>query len=159
MAWYAGTDMQIALYLLSCSLLFMKWKINIWRWSSMPICIVWRRSGIGRLLTIQGIYRKRWIFGEQGMTKVWHWLGWCSHRWAFDIGCDPAGGVAGQQGHNPQVRGLDLGSKDRHAAQDEAGRNEPGNLHAMLLKPVCNAWSWHLHRERCNTHSRQWDYV
>jgi len=100
-----------------------------------------------------------WILGGQGPTRFRHRLPWCSHRWVFYIGCDPAGGVACQKGHNIQVRSLDSHTKNRHAARDDVGRSTKGNLQAMLLKPVSNAWSCHLHREHCNACSRRWDFV
>jgi hypothetical protein len=36
----------------------MKWKIHFLRWSSIPMCIEWRRSGFGRSLAIEGLYSK-----------------------------------------------------------------------------------------------------
>jgi len=72
-------------------------------------------------------------------TRVQHWLPWCWHCGAFDIGCDPAGGVACQEGHHLQVGSLDTRTKSRHAARDDVGRYTQGNLQAMLLKPVCNS--------------------
>jgi len=101
----------------------------------------------------------RWILGGHGATRVRHRLPWFWHRWAFYICCDPARGVAFQKGHNLQVRSLDTCTKNRHAAQDDVGRYTQGNLQSTLLKPVCNAWSCHLHRERCNTRSWRWDSV
>jgi len=101
----------------------------------------------------------RWILGEHGAMRVWHQLPCCSYCWAFYMGCDPAGGVPCQDAQNLQVRSLDTRTKNRHAARDEIGRYTLGNLQSMLLKPVCNAWSCHLHREHCNTHSRRWDVV
>ena len=100
-----------------------------------------------------------WILGEHGATIVRHWLPWCWHRCAFEIRCDPAGGVACQEGHNLQVRSLDTHTKNRHVARDHVGRYTQGNLQAMLLKPVCNACSYQLYRERCNTRCRRWDLV
>jgi len=101
----------------------------------------------------------RWMLSEHGVTCVQHRLPWCWHHWAFYIGCDPAGGVAWQEGHNLQLRSLDSGIKNRHAARDDLGRYTLGILQIMLLKPVCNAWSCHRHRERCNTRSQRWDCV
>jgi len=94
-AWKAGTDDQIALYLSSCSCLFMKWKIHFWSWSSMLICIVWRKSGFGRSLTILGICRNtlnaRWTWPNESsasaafvlallsvLYRVWSRQGCCS---------------------------------------------------------------------------------
>jgi hypothetical protein len=57
----------------------------------------------------------------------------------FDIGWDPAGGVACQEGHTLQVRSLDIHTKNRHVARDDVGRYTHGNLQAMLLKPVYDA--------------------
>jgi len=42
----------------------------------------------------------RWILGGHGATRVRHQLPWCWHHWEFCIGCDSAGGVACQEGHN-----------------------------------------------------------
>jgi len=100
-----------------------------------------------------------WILGGHGTTRVRHRLRWCWHRWTLYIGCDPTGGVACQQGHNLQVRSLDNRTKNRHAARDQVGCYTQGNLQAMLLKPVCYARGCRLHRERCNTSSRRWDWV
>jgi len=120
-------------------------------------------NGGGRASGGRSWYREyvetRWILGGHGAMRVRHRLPWCWHRWASYIGCDPAGGVACQKGHNLQVRSLDTRTKIRHAARDDVGRYTQGNLQAMLLQPVCNAWSCHLHRERCNTRSRRWDWV
>ena len=91
--------------------------------------------------------------------RVRHGVRWCRHRWGFDIGCDPPGGVACQEGHNLQVHSLDTPTRDRHVTRDNVGRYTQGTLQAMLLKPVCNGWRCHLHRECCNTHSRRWDFV
>ena len=98
-----------------------------------------------------------WILGEHGVTRVQHQLPCCWHCWTLYIGCDPAGGVAHQKGHHLQVCSLNTRPKNRHAARDDVGCYTLGNLQSMLLKPVCNAWSCHLHRERCNTRSRRWD--
>jgi len=73
------------------------------------------------------------------VTRVPHRLPWCWNRSAFDTGCDPAGGVACQEGHNLQVRSLETRTKNRHVTRDDVGRYTQGNLQAMLLKPVCNA--------------------
>jgi len=119
--------------------------------------------GGGRISGGRSWYREyvetRWILGGHGVTRVRHRLPWCWHRLAYCIGCDPAGGVTCQKGHNLEVRSIDTRTKNRHAAQDDVARYTQGNLQAMLLEPVCNAWSCHLHRERCNTHSRLWDFV
>jgi len=119
--------------------------------------------GTGRASGARSGYREfvetRWILGEHGATTVQHRLPWCWHRWVFDIGCDPAGGGACQEGHNLQVRSSDTRTNNRHVARDDLGRSTQGNLRAMLLKQVSNAWSCHLHRERCNTRSRRWDFV
>jgi len=101
----------------------------------------------------------RWILRGHGAMRVRHRLPWCWHRWAFYIGCDPAGGLPCQKGHNLQVRSLDTRTRNRHAARDDVGLYTQGNLQATLLKPVCNASSCHRHRERCNTRSRRWDFV
>jgi hypothetical protein len=66
----------------------------------------------------------------------------------FYIGCDPAGGIACQDAQILQVRSLDTRIKNRHATRDNVGRYTLGNLQAMLLKPVYNALSCHLHRQR-----------
>jgi hypothetical protein len=50
----------------------------------------------------------RWTLTEHGATRIWHWLPWYWHFWAFDIGCYPTGSVARQEGHNAQI--LSLGS-------------------------------------------------
>ena len=101
----------------------------------------------------------RWILGEPGVTRGQHGLPECSYRWAFYIGCDPTGGVACQEGHNLQDFSLDSDTNNRHAARDDIGCYTVGKLQAMLVKPVCNAWSCRLHRKRCNTCSRHWDFV
>ena len=101
----------------------------------------------------------RWILGGHGATRVPHRLPWFWHPWAFYIGCDPARGIACRKGHNPQVHSLDTRTINRHAARDDVGHYIQGNLQALLLKPVCNAWSCHLHRECCNTRSWRWDWV
>jgi hypothetical protein len=54
-SWYAGRDDEIPLNLLSYWCIMMKWKIHSWRWSTLPICKVWRKSGFTRSITIQGI--------------------------------------------------------------------------------------------------------
>jgi len=46
------------------------------------------------------------MLGERGATRVRHRLPWCGHGWCFYIGCDPAGGVACQEG-DLQVCSLD----------------------------------------------------
>ena len=91
------------------------------------------------------------IVDEHGATRVQHRLAWCQHRWACYKCCDLATGIACQWGHSFQVCSLDNGTKNRHAAQDDIGHYTLGTLQAMLLKPVCNHWSCHLHRERWNT--------
>ena len=149
----AGTDNQCALYLSSRSWVFMMWKIHFWRWSSMLISNLWWRSGFRRSVTIQGICRTTLNSLWNGATRVWHWLPSCWHRWAFDIDCDPAGGVDHQEGHNLQVHSWDTRTKNTHAAPDDVGHCTQGNLQAMLLKPDRKAWSYDLHREHCNTHS------
>jgi len=101
----------------------------------------------------------RWILGGNGTTRVQHRLPWCRHHWAFFIGCDPAGGVACHKGHNLHIRSVDTRTKSSHAARDDVGRYTQGNLQAMLLKPVCNTWSCHLHREHWNTRFRCGDFV
>jgi len=72
------------------------------------------------------------------MTRVGHWLPCCWHPSAFYIGCDPAGGVACQEGHNLQVHSVDSRTTIRHAARDDVGCHAQGNLQVMLLKPVGN---------------------
>jgi len=136
-----------------------KWSIHIWRWSNMPMWVVWRRSGLGRGLTTQGIYQIHRILGKHGATTVRHWLPWCWNYWVFFISCDPTVGVACQEGHNFQVLSLDSRTKNRHSAWVDVGYNALGNLQVMLLKPLTNAWSYHQHREHCNTHSWHWDVV
>jgi hypothetical protein len=49
------------------------------------------------------------------------------------------GGVAYQEGQNFEVQSLDTHTENRHAAQVDIGHYTLGNLHAMLLKLVCNA--------------------
>jgi len=100
-----------------------------------------------------------WILGEHGATRVPHWLPGCWHPWAFDICCDPAGGIACQEGHNLQVHSLITRAGNRHAARVDVGRYSQGNLQAMLLQPVCNAWSCHQHREPCDTRSHCGGFV
>jgi len=119
--------------------------------------------GGGRASRGRARYREyvdtRWILGGPCATRVRHRLPWCWLRWEFYIGCDPTGGVACKMGHNLQVRSSDTCTKNWHAAQDDVGRFTQGNRQDMLLKPVCNAWSCHLHREHSNTLSRRWDLV
>ena len=100
-----------------------------------------------------------WILGEHGATRVRHQLPSCWNCWVFDKGCDPAGGVTCQEGHDLQVRSLDTHTKHRHATRDDVGCYTQGNLHTMLLKPVCDTYSCHLPRERCNTRFRRWDFL
>ena len=111
-------------------------------------------AGGGRSLYRES-FETRCIVRECGATRVRHSLHACWHRWVFDIGFDPAGGLARQEGHNPQVQYLDTSTKNRHAARDDVGHYTPANLHAMLLKPVCNTWSGNLHRVHCNTRTRR----
>jgi len=99
------------------------------------------------------------IHGEHGATRVRHPLPWCWNGWVFYIGCDPAGDVPCQDAHNLRVHWLHTRTKNRHAARDGVGRYTLDHLQAMLVKPVWNAWSCHLHRERCNTRSQRWDFV
>jgi len=101
----------------------------------------------------------RWILSEHGVMRVRHRLPWCWRCWALYISCHPAVGVACQDAHNIQVRSVDTCTKNKHAARDDVGRYTLFNLQAMLLIPVCNAWSCHLLRECCNTCSRSWDFV
>jgi len=84
-------------------------------------------------------------------------LGW--HRWAFDIGCDPAVGVASQEWHNLQDHSSDSDTKNKHATRVEVGHYTRGNPQAMLLKLVCNSCSCHLQGEHCITRSRPWNFV
>jgi len=100
-----------------------------------------------------------WLVSICGRTRVQHQLLSCWHRWVFDIACYLAGGDAWQEEHDLQVRLLDTCTKERHAAQDDVGRYTQGNLQATLLNQVCNAWSYHLHRNQCNIHSQRWDLV
>jgi len=93
------------------------------------------------------------------MTIFRHWLPWCWHRWWFYNRCDPARGVACQEGENLQVHSLDTRTKSRHAAWDDVGRLPLGNLQALLLRTVCNAWSCHLHGKLWNTHSGWLDFI
>jgi len=101
----------------------------------------------------------RWILSDHGAMSVRHQLPWNWHHWACDIGCDPAGVVACREGHNLQVRAFDTCTKNRHATWADVGRYTQGNLQTMLPKPVFNDWRCHLHRARCNTSSRCWDFV
>jgi len=104
----------------------------------------------------RGYGETHWILSEHCATRVRHRLTWCWHCWVFYIDRDPTRGVAFQEGHNLQVCSLDTRAKNRHAAWDDVGRYTPGNMQAMLLNPVRNAWSCHLQSEHCNTHSRRW---
>ena len=63
-------------------------------------------------------------------------LPWCWHRCEFDIGCDPAGGVACQEGHNLQVCSLDTRTKNKHITRDDVGRYTQGNLQAVRGSPL-----------------------
>jgi len=114
---------------------------------------------LGGRLRYREYVETHWIVGKHGAMRVQYRLPWCWRRWAFYIDCDPAGGVPCQEGHNLHVCSLDTRTKNRHAARDDVGCYTLRNLQAMLLKPVCNDWSCHLHREGCNTHSRRWDLV
>ena len=67
------------------------------------------------------------ILSEHGVTIVLHSLPWCWHRWSYDIGSDSAGGVACQEGHNPQFHSLDTHTNNSHAARDDVGRYTQGN--------------------------------
>jgi len=76
---------------------------------------------------------------------------------AFNIGCDPAGGVACQDAHNIQFCSLNTRTKNTHGARDEDGRYTMRILLSLLLKPISNAYSCHLQGESYNTHSQPWD--
>jgi hypothetical protein len=58
-----------------------------------------------------------------------------------------------------QVRYEDTRTNIIDATRDDVGFNTQGNLQAMLLKPVCNAWRCHLRRERWNANPRHWGCV
>ena len=73
------------------------------------------------------------ILCEHGTTIVCHRLPCCGHRSLFYIGCDPAGGVAWQEGHNHHDHSLDPLTKNGHSARDNVGRYTQGNLRGMLL--------------------------
>jgi len=75
------------------------------------------------------------------------------------MGCDTAGGVACPEGHKLHVHSLDTHSKNRDATQDDVGPYTLRNVQAMLLKPVCNAWSCDLLGEHCNTRYRHSEFV
>jgi hypothetical protein len=96
-----------------------------------------------------------WILGAYGVTTVPHRLPWCLHRGVFLIGCDPAGGVTCQEGHNFHVQSLDSCTNIRHDSRDNVGRNTLGNLRPMLPKLVCNASSYHVYGEHCIIRSRR----
>jgi len=81
----------------------MKWKIHFWRWSSIPICIEWRRSGFGRSLTIQGKCRNtsnpRWTWRDESaasaalvlvslsvLYRLWSRQGCCSSEGTWSPG-------------------------------------------------------------------------
>jgi hypothetical protein len=93
----------------------------------------------------------RSMLGEHGATRVRHWLPSCRQHGAFYIGFDPAGGVACQEGNAFLVGSLDTSTKNSHVTCDDVGRYTQGNLQAMLVKPIYNVCSYHLHRECCNT--------
>jgi len=125
----------------------------------MPNCIVWRRSDFGRSLMIQGrcqnMLNPQWTWHDESSASAALVLASVSveYRLWSRQGC------FWQEAHNLQVRSLDTRTKNRHAAWDDVGCYTLGNLQAMLLSPLCNWWSCHLHRERCNTHSWCWDFV
>jgi hypothetical protein len=95
---------------------------------------------------------RSWILSEHCVTRVQNWLPWYWQHWEFFIGCDLTRGVACQQEHNLQVDSLDTCTKNRHPTPDDVGLNTLGNLQAMLVKPVSNAWRSYLLREHYNTH-------
>ena len=137
----------------------MKWKIEFWRESSIAIWFVWR----GRASGVSSQYREYvdtcCNLSELGTTRVHHRLPWCLHRGALDIGWYPARDDARQKGDNLQLGLLDTRTKNWHATRHDGGRYTPGNLHEMLLKLVCNTWSWYLQSEHWNTRSRRWHFV
>jgi len=137
----------------------MKRKIHFWMWSTMPICIVWRRSGFGRSLTIYSLCRNtlnpRWTWYDKSSASAALVVALLSVRYRL---WSPWG-VAWHEGYNLQLCSLDTHTNYRHVARDDVGRYTQRNPQAMLLKLGCNAWSCHLHRERCNTCSRRWDFV
>jgi len=100
-----------------------------------------------------------WMLGEHSMMRFRDLLTWCWYCWEFYISCDHVKGVACQEGHNLQVHPLDTRTKNRHATRDDEGLYTLGNPQAMLLKPVCKAWSCHQHGECLNTRSRRRDLV
>jgi len=73
-----------------------------------------------------------WILSEHGATRVWHWLPLCWHYGACYIGCDPAGSVAWQEGHNLYVCSSDIPTGNRHATQEHGCHYSPGNLQPIL---------------------------
>jgi len=101
---------------------------------------------------------RRWILSEHGAVRVRHRRLKCLHCWLFYLRCNPAGGVACQVEHDLEVRSLDTPTKNRPAARDDVGRYTRGNLQAMMLKPVCNSRSCHLHIEHFDKRSQRWDY-
>ena len=101
----------------------------------------------------------RWMLGECGATRVWHWQPSCWHHSEFYLGCDPTAGVACQVGHNRQVSTLDRRTNNIHASRDDVGCYTLVNVQVILLKPVCNACCCYMHRKRCNTSSWRWNFV
>ena len=93
------------------------------------------------------------------MTRVQHRLLWCWNCFAFYIGCGPAGAIPSQKGHDLNVSSLDSRNKNRQAARDNVDPNTQGTLQALLLKLVCNASSYPLRTECCNTRPRRCDFV
>lgn len=141
-SWKAGMDYKIPLYFSSRSFVFMMRRIDFWRWLSMPLSIQWRRLGFSRTFMIHKI-------GQNTLNPLWSWCDNCStsaalalsstHCWAFDIGCNPTGGVACQERYNIRVHSLVTHTKQWHAACDDVGRDTLGNLQGMLLNSVYNA--------------------
>jgi len=86
-----------------------------------------------------------WILGENGMMRCQCKLASYRYHWAFYIGCDTTGGVVWQEGYDLLVHTLDTDTKDRPADRDLVGPISQCNLQPMLLKPVSNTWSCHLH--------------
>ena len=99
------------------------------------------------------------ILSENRVTRVQHRLPCCWHPWAFHVGCDPARGVACQEGHTVRILSVDTYTTIRNAARDNLDYYTLGTLHLMLEKPVSNNRSCHLHKHRCNAQLQIWDIV
>ena len=157
--WYAGTDNEIALYMLSHLGVFCCGKSTSGGGQACQSALQGGVRALGGRSRYREHHKTQSILSEEGWTRVRHRLPWCCHRCASYIGCDATGGVACEEQQNLQVCSWDTRTKNRHATPNAVGHYTLGNLQAMLLKPDCNAWSCHLHSERCITHSWCWDSV